>query len=124
MLRILRIILSIYIGDEMLLRDIRIIKCPYCGCSNIIREMSEKLHTNGHYNEYRRFECGYELWFSPNFMKIKLIGECLNDPVRKEIIKHRELAVEKLVRYIKSKRFNVDHEFKNNLILKVGEIRL
>lgn len=106
----------------MLLRQIATIKCPHCGCSEVVKESSEKQHTNGDWNEHRDFRCGYKLHYIPNFKRVYEVGECANDPVVIERNKSRKMAVEKLEKYI-NRMFGVDKEFKNTLILTVREVR-
>lgn len=49
-------------------------KCPYCGCDIVVSESVEMdcfgkvwQHCNGGKLEHRRFACGYESVFEPNF---------------------------------------------------------
>ncbi|MHD0644417.1 hypothetical protein ACYPKM_02120 [Pseudomonas aeruginosa] len=50
--------------------------CPDCGCSVVVAAEVERKHTNGYWNEFVRFECGYKLHFSPNFMRVDAVAEC------------------------------------------------
>lgn len=106
----------------MLMKKIVTHKCPHCGCVEIVEESSKNLHTNGDWNEYRVFRCGYKLHYIPNFKQVFEEGECIYDPDVIERKKSRKMAVEKLERYI-NRMFGVDKEFKNTLILTVREVR-
>ena len=51
-------------------------RCSICG-SPTISIIKERRHCNGHYNEYRKYECGRDLHHSPNFLgKIEELYEC------------------------------------------------
>jgi predicted RNA-binding Zn-ribbon protein involved in translation (DUF1610 family) len=45
--------------------------CPQCG-SAMVGESRGNRHTNGNWNEYRRFDCGLRLHYSPNFDRVEL----------------------------------------------------
>lgn len=61
-----------------MLKNIKTIKCPICGCSEIIKEEVEisnfaepsiNQHCNGTRWEHRKFLCGYEVNYIPNYCK-------------------------------------------------------
>jgi hypothetical protein len=95
-------------------------KCPVCGCSLIIVERREDQHSNGFWNEYRIFDCGLKLHFSPNFMKTSQdkYTECSHDPSVIDRKKKRKACREKLIKYIN--RLDVDKEFKELLLNEVS----
>lgn len=57
--------------------------CPICG-ARAVRETQCSKYYNGHYNESRLFDCGYEIEFSPNFMRMRATGKCRKDPLEIE----------------------------------------
>ena len=70
------------------IRNIKTKACPVCGCAIIVSESVEvdtycqqvRLHCNGGQWEARRFACGYETRFIPNFYKESKGACCRNDP--------------------------------------------
>jgi len=57
----------------MILRNIKSLECPICGCSTIIKEEIDvfcgkvSVHCNGQRWERRTFLCGQEINWIPNF---------------------------------------------------------
>ena len=89
--------------------------CPTCG-SMPIAETKDRQHCNGHWNESRRFACGFKVEYSPNFKKESITTNC---PQSNEMItfkQKREVAKQKLEKYIL--RLDVDDSFK----LKVMDV--
>lgn len=80
-----------------MLKNIKTIKCPICGCVEVVSEsvdtnynQTEILqHCNGTRWEHRKFLCGYHIEYIPNFSKEceNKYSECKNSP---EVIKKRE----------------------------------
>ncbi len=77
----------------MQLEHIKIEVCPDCGAKPI-REEKDRQHTNGHWNESRRFACGADLSYSPNFKSIKVETECPTNPNRLHFLAARKKALE------------------------------
>lgn len=50
--------------------------CPECGCNSILSMGKMNKHTNGHWNERLKFECGMSLHYSPNFQRVQVEGHC------------------------------------------------
>ncbi|MBN1074716.1 hypothetical protein DVV91_10215 [Clostridium botulinum] len=81
-----------------MLKNIQTIKCPICGCMEIVKEYVEttcfsepkvRQHCNGTRWEYREFLCGYKVQYVPNYSRelVSEKSECFYDPkviVRKE----------------------------------------
>lgn len=73
----------------MNLKFIQTDRCPVCGCSIVkaewiehdIDEKSLLTHCNGGQWEHRKFLCGKEVVYIPNFRSEQLKGNCENDPV-------------------------------------------
>lgn len=74
-----------------MLRNIKTIQCPICGCTDIIEESVDTnnygkpeilQHCNGTRWEHRKFLCGYHVQYEPNFSKEveNQFSECRNDP--------------------------------------------
>lgn len=63
-------------------------KCPICG-ARVVTETQERQHTNGQWNEYQTFECGYSTSWCPNFNREEVKTKCPNDP--KEIARKKQL---------------------------------
>jgi hypothetical protein len=106
----------------MLMRKLKTIKCPVCGCTKVVRELSEKPHTNGLYNEYREFECGYTIHFCPNFPNVSetKVKECFYDPEVKKRVMLQCQAMEKLGKMIPS--LDIDEDFKNTLLRRISGV--
>jgi hypothetical protein len=96
--------------------NIKETKCPDCGCSEIKSEKREALHTNGYWNEYREFDCGLRLHFSPNYMKTSQakLYSCSKSKSALAKKQKRAEAVQRLNKYIK--RLDVDDSFKGSLL--------
>lgn len=57
--------------------------CPECGA--VVKDMQMKnQHCNGHWNEYKRFDCGRQEHFSPNFMAVSTTAMCERSKQYKE----------------------------------------
>ena len=100
------------------LNHIKDIRCPICEAEMIAGGKNNK-HSNGNWNEWREFECGYKLEFSPNFMKVQAARNysCTNDPKYQEKNLKRKQANVKIASYIG--KLDVDKEYKNKLLDKV-----
>lgn len=65
-------------------------QCPTCKAG--IREMKRgDKHSNGHWNEYIRYECGCRVHYSPNYYKILVENPCRFSP--KEIEKQASITL-------------------------------
>lgn len=53
--------------------------CPDCGARTVC-EGCEDFHVNGQGFEYRRFACGCELKWSPNFDRLLTSARCPHNP--------------------------------------------
>jgi len=72
-----------------MLKNIKTIKCPICGCKDIIEESIDTnydraeilQHCNGTRWEHRKFLCGYHVQYEPNFSKEveNKYSECKNN---------------------------------------------
>jgi hypothetical protein len=93
----------------MKLQHLNYEKCPYCGAKVKAIEQSSQ-HSNGSWNEFIKFECHCHIHFSPNFMKEEIYSECQNTKEYKLKKEKREIAVEKLFKYIQ--KLDVDDEYK------------
>lgn len=73
----------------MKLNFIKTDRCPICGCSIVQSEWIESeidgksllTHACGGQWEHRKFLCGKEISYSPNFRKEEIKGNCKNDPI-------------------------------------------
>ena len=73
----------------MNLKFIKTDRCPICGCSIVKWEWIESdidgksllTHAYGGQWEHRKFLCGKEIVYIPNFSSEQLKGNCVNDPV-------------------------------------------
>lgn len=81
-----------------MLKSIKTIQCPICGCTEIIEEKVDVghyntpevlQHCNGARWEHRKFLCGYSVQYEPNFSKEieSKNSECCYDP---EVIARKE----------------------------------
>lgn len=62
-----------------ILKNVNTIKCPICGCNEIVNESVKVVnytgkssvweHCNGGRQETRKFLCGYQVTYQPNFKK-------------------------------------------------------
>ena len=89
-----------------MLKSIKIKNCPICGCNKIKKELKENQHTNGFWNEYRKFECGYETYFSPNFMLESETNKCKFDPDENRKYQKRKFIGNKIIKLMKNKKMN------------------
>ena len=88
-------------------------KCPICGAI-ITEEITHNKHTNGLWNERRKFKCGHILAFSANGRQVRTSKHCPNNPV---VIKEKEKAqkaIEKAIKFFE--RIDVDILFKEEMI--------
>lgn len=96
-------------------------KCPVCGCDVVVSESIEtefnstkiRMHSSGGRWEYRKFACGCEIHYCPNFRREIIQKECILDPKRIEREKKRSKAKDTL--YVTIETFDVDEEYKNHL---------
>ena len=96
-------------------------RCPVCGCSIVVGESVEtecnstkiREHSSGGRWEYRRFACGCEIHYSPNFRREEIKKECSLDP--KKIKREQKRKEAKDMLYITIKNLDVDDEYKNRL---------
>lgn len=83
-----------------MLKNIKVDKCPICGCTEVIEEFVNvsrydepeiQVHSNGERWEHREFLCGYRVEHIPNFMDDRKTNssECFYDP---EVMKRKEKA--------------------------------
>lgn len=106
----------------MELTSIKTEKCPVCGCDTVIREWVDtdfdntkiREHCNGHHWEHRKFLCGYQIGYIPNFMAEEKEHDCQQDP---ELVK-REEKRGKLIEAIKGlvSSTECDASFKNRVL--------
>ena len=111
--------------NRMELKEIKTTKCPICGNSVVTKEEISWMHTNGHGNEIRRFSCGYEIEFVPNFMKEYPVKRtcCKNDPEPKILKNERMLTVERILKYIEKLKISEGNKsFKSDLISRIKSI--
>lgn len=70
------------------IKSIKTTSCPVCGCTTIVLESIEvevgsttvRTHCFGGQWETRKFACGYEVQYTPNFGKERKVISCKNDP--------------------------------------------
>lgn len=95
------------------LKDIKI--CPDCKCKKIESFRKYSLHSNGHWNEEIKFECGYIIQFSPNFMKNVVTGECQKSLValKRTSIRHQFILD---LQVFAANHKKVDQKFKDKMI--------
>jgi hypothetical protein len=97
-----------------ILKFIRTDKCPICGCTEIVEEKIEfsvwgekreiRRHINGSKWETRKFLCGYEINYSPNFEREEKVYDCIYNP---EIKKQKQIINENLAKikdFVNSKK--------------------
>lgn len=85
----------------MIITQIKEEECPDCGCKKITGEKKERQHCNGYWNEYRTFDCGLTLHFSPNFMRVEK--------------DEREICV-------KSKEYHRQYKINTNFVYKIKNL--
>jgi hypothetical protein len=96
------------------LRKIIIRECPDCKNGRVSECIIKNLHTCGEWNEYLKFECGYEIHYSPNYGSVMKTRDCERSKMYKIKKDKRREANEKLVHYINS--LDCDKEHINKLI--------
>lgn len=62
----------------MTLEYIKADSCPICQAATVA-ESCERCHTNGEGFERRKFACGMELSWSPNFSRLETSSQCPKD---------------------------------------------
>jgi hypothetical protein len=96
------------------LKQIKIRECPECKNGRISECIIKDLHTCGEWNEYLKFDCGYEIQYSPNYGSIITIRDCeRSEKYRLKKDKRRD-ANKRLVEYINN--LNCDKEHIDKLI--------
>ena len=91
----------------MELRNIKTNKCPICGCTEIVKESVEidsqrqkiRTHCNGGRWEYRKFLCGKEICYEPNYSMESVHGDCINDPTYLDLLKKQKEDKEKILSF-------------------------
>lgn len=85
-------------------------RCPECRCDDIKSELRENLHTCGFWNEYRKFDCGLELHYCPNFDKVSVVHPCLRSKEFLRQTKEKDRLCDEVVRLIKSADLPEDYK--------------
>lgn len=86
-----------------------------CACgAGIEQESRERQHSNGNWNEFRKFKCGLTLTYSPNFDKLELANKCRHSKEAKAQEAKRERALESTNKHINS--LNVDAAYRDKLL--------
>lgn len=90
----------------MELKHIKTNKCPICGCTDVVSESVEtdtfnriKVHCNGTRWEHRKFLCGKEICYEPNFSRESVHGNCINDPTYLAFLKKQKEDKDKLLSF-------------------------
>ena len=105
----------------MNLKFIETDKCPICGCGIVKSESIEAdidnksllTHAYGGQWEHRKFLCGKEVVYIPNFRSEQLKGDCINDP---KYIEHlQKIKDDKL----KLKKFCEDENIDKDIIDRI-----
>ena len=86
--------------------------CPTCK-SSVREEGRKNQHCNGDWNEFRRFECGHAIIYTPNFRRTEIERQCSKHPQEVIRVERRREARRKLRRYIG--RLTVDDDFRSQL---------
>jgi DNA-directed RNA polymerase beta' subunit len=104
------------ISQPITLKHLNYQACPHCGsrCKKITQESR---HTNGQWNEYQYFECGFTVHFSPNYGKEQILIECEKTDEYKEKKRLKTESMKKVMNYIS--KLNCDAAFKATLKDKV-----
>jgi hypothetical protein len=92
------------------IQRIKTIACPVCGCAVVVSESIEveidrpevRRHCNGGQWEHRRFACGYETKYVPNFDKESRSKVCKTDPEVLERKRKTDELKESLMQMINS----------------------
>lgn len=87
--------------------------CSDCG-SRVVAESQDRQHTNGHYNESRRYACGKEVAFSPNFMKVEVENPCPKSSKERAIKEKRKRASKKIIDMVN--KLKIDKEWKKQIL--------
>lgn len=101
----------------MQLRLVTTKSCPDCGCDVVIAEAIEveyngnkiRTHCNGGNWETRRFLCGTEMKYVPNFSAEKRTGQCRNTQKYKEL-KAEKRIIEKQIEDLRTKVAEVNNQ--------------
>ncbi len=91
-------------------------KCPDCP-SRVTLETQHNQHTNGHWNETRKFACGFEVAYSPNSLRESTTAECKKGPKFTLVESKRKEAGDKLIALLKD--LDVDDNFKAPLYREI-----
>lgn len=99
----------------MELRNIKTNKCPICGCTDVVSESVEidtfhriKVHCNGTRWEHRKFLCGKEIRYEPNFSNESVHGNCINDQTYQALLKKQKEDKEKLLSFCEENGISKD----------------
>lgn len=100
-----------------LLVEIKTLQCPECRTDKVRSETRSNLHVCGKWNEYRKFECGFELHFSPNCMGISQPGKCKHSDRAHKERERRSKILSKVISFV-GDNTREDKEF-GEIIIKV-----
>ena len=106
----------------MNLRSVKTNKCPICGCDTVIAEYIDTTfdntevleHCNGGRWEHRKFLCGYQVLYVPNFSREETTGNCRYDPQLIAQERMRREAIEAVKQTID--QVNCDRRFKERIM--------
>ena len=87
--------------------------CPDCECSTVESEGRNNQHCSGEWNEHRRFRCGLELKYTPNFHRVEVAKPCPRSPEQLKVNQQKEVALGKLTAYIS--RLDLGDDLKEKL---------
>jgi hypothetical protein len=99
--------------DNMTQRKITLNSCPLCDAAIDSIKVEQK-HSNGNWNEYVKFDCGFIAHYTPNFNSVLVEGVCNKSDIYKAWKDRRKKAVTKLRNYIK--RLDVDDKLKSRVL--------
>jgi len=94
--------------------------CPTCGARTKACEQSWR-HTNGAWQEYRTYECGFRVEFIPNFMKSYPCDPCQRSTEYTDKMAKRELAIDQLMELVRE--LDIDGAFRDNMLMTLRHKR-
>lgn len=94
-------------------------QCYECGSRTVGLTQTDQ-HTNGMWNETRKYACGLHLRFSPNFKRVETIDRCPKDQEEQQMHAKRLKAKNTIAAMVRT--LDVDNGFKQSVMDRLAAL--
>lgn len=93
--------------------------CYECGSRTVVLTQTDQ-HTNGMWNETRKYACGLHLRFSPNFKRVETLERCPNDQEVQQLKVKRANAMKQIFSLVRN--LDVDQAYRQSIIDRLSAL--